>query len=152
MPSKYYLRHRYGNQLLVENKGNCPFKGCGKPLRFRVAAEDAVRTPFRQCRITPFLADLDAEAGAEEVDRTALLQAFRAYLKANELEADWDSVSRAENATLVNALSMMAPYGPAEKQALLEAPDLKTRAETLTAMTEIALARESGDDFPSSLQ
>ena len=32
MPSKYYLRHRYGNQLLVENKGSCPFKGCGKPL------------------------------------------------------------------------------------------------------------------------
>ncbi len=120
--------------------------------RFRVAAEDAVKTPFRQCRITPFLADLDVEAGAEEVDRAALLQAFRAYLKANELEADWESVSRAENATLVNALSMMAPYGPAEKQALLEAPDLKTRAETLIAMTEIALARESGDDFPSSLQ
>ena len=62
--------------------------------RFRVAAEDAVRTPFRQCRITPFLADLDAEAGAEEVDRAALLQAFRAYLKANELEADWESVQR----------------------------------------------------------
>lgn len=120
--------------------------------RFRVAAEAAVKTPFRQCRITPFLADLDAEAGAEEVDRAALLQAFRAYLKANELDADWDSVSRAENATLVNALSMMAPYGAAEKQALLEAPDLKTRAETLIAMTEIALARESGDDFPSSLQ
>ena len=120
--------------------------------RFRVTAEDAAKTPFRQCRIAPFLADLDAEAGAEEIDRTALLQAFRAYLKANELEADWESVSRAENATLVNALSMMAPYGPAEKQALLEAPDLKTRAETLIAMTEIALARESGDDFPSSLQ
>lgn len=120
--------------------------------RFRVATEAAVKTPFRQCRITAFLADLDAEAGAEEVDRAALLQAFRAYLKANELDADWDSVSRAENATLVNALSMMAPYGAAEKQALLEAPDLKTRAETLIAMTEIALARESGDDFPSSLQ
>ena len=43
---------------------------------------------------------------------------------------------------LVNALSMMAPYGPAEKQALLEAPDLKTRAETLIAITEMALARE----------
>jgi Lon protease-like protein len=98
--------------------------------RFRVAAEAAVKTPFRQCRITPFLADLDAETGAE----------------------DWDSVSRAENAMLVNALSMMAPYGPAEKQALLEAPDLKTRAETLIAMTEIALARDGGDDFPSSLQ
>ncbi|MBE0693224.1 MAG: LON peptidase substrate-binding domain-containing protein [Aquamicrobium sp.] len=119
--------------------------------RFRVTEELAVRTPYRQCRIAAFLADLDPEAGAAEVDRAALLRAFRAYLKANDLDADWDSVSRAENATLVNALSMMAPYGPAEKQALLEAPDLKTRAETLIAMTEIALARED-DDFGSSLQ
>jgi Lon protease-like protein len=120
--------------------------------RFRVASEVTVKTPFRQCRITPFLADLDAETGAEDVDRAGLLKAFRAYLKANDLDADWESVSRAENAMLVNALSMMAPYGPAEKQALLEAPDLKTRAETLIAMTEIALARDGGDDFPSSLQ
>lgn len=119
--------------------------------RFRVAEELAAKTPFRQAHITPFIADLDMEAGASEVDRTALLKAFRAYLKANEMEADWDSVSRAENATLVNALSMMAPYGPAEKQALLEAPDLKTRAATLVAMTEIALARDD-DDFGASLQ
>ncbi|MBO6717155.1 MAG: LON peptidase substrate-binding domain-containing protein [Rhizobiaceae bacterium] len=116
--------------------------------RFRIDKELAVKTPYRQCRIMPFLADLDAEAGADEVDRTALLRAFRAYLDANGLEADWEGVSRAENATLVNALSMMAPYGPAEKQALLEAPDFKARAETLIAITEIAIARES--DEPSS--
>jgi len=54
-------------------------------------------------------------------------------------------VSQASTESLVNSLSMMSPYGPAEKQALLEAPDLKTRAETLIAITEIALARESGD-------
>ncbi len=119
--------------------------------RFRVAAEPSVKTPFRQARITAFIGDLDVEAGAAEVDRPALLKAFRSYLKANELDADWESVSRAENATLVNALSMMAPYGPAEKQALLEAPDLKTRAATLVAMTEIALARDA-DDFGTSLQ
>ncbi|MBI1622820.1 LON peptidase substrate-binding domain-containing protein [Aquamicrobium zhengzhouense] len=119
--------------------------------RFRVSSELHVKTPFRQCRISSFLTDLDADAGAADVDRPALLKAFRAYLKANELDADWDSVSRAENATLVNALSMMAPYGPAEKQALLEAPDLKTRAETLIAITEIALARND-DEFGTSLQ
>jgi len=118
--------------------------------RFRVLDELAVRTAFRRCRIAPFLADLQDQAGAE-IDRPALLKAFRAYLKANELEADWESVSRADNAVLVNALSMMAPYGPAEKQALLEAPDLRTRAETLIAITEMALARET-DDFGSSLQ
>ncbi|MEO4001180.1 LON peptidase substrate-binding domain-containing protein [Mesorhizobium sp. CAU 1732] len=119
--------------------------------RFRVAEESHAKTPFRQCRITSFATDLDAEAGAAEVDRPALLKAFRAYLKANDLDADWESVSRAENATLVNALSMMAPYGAAEKQALLEAPDLKTRAETLIAITEFALARDD-ENFGSSLQ
>lgn len=119
--------------------------------RFRIADELCIKTPFRQSRITAFVGDLDPEAEAGEVDREGLLRVFRAYLAANELEADWDSVSRAENAMLVNALSMMAPYGPAEKQALLEAPDLKTRAETLIAMTEIALARND-DEFGSRLQ
>ncbi len=119
--------------------------------RFRIAAEPHVKTPFRQCRILPFLGDLHDEQSAEEVDRPALLKVFRAYLEANELDADWESVSRAENATLVNALSMMSPYGAAEKQALLEAPDLKTRAETLIAITEMALARDR-EDFDSSLQ
>ena len=118
--------------------------------RFRVLDEIAVRTAFRQCRIAPFLADLPEQADAG-IDRPALLKAFRAYLKANELDADWESVSRADDAMLVNALSMMAPYGPAEKQALLEAPDLKARAETLIAITEMTLAREA-DDFGSSLQ
>nr|WP_210333894.1 LON peptidase substrate-binding domain-containing protein [Mesorhizobium sangaii] len=119
--------------------------------RFRVAHELTVKTPFRQCKLAPFLADLDEDQAANEIDRPSLLKAFRAYLQANDLEADWESVSRAENAMLVNALSMMAPYGPAEKQALLEAADLKTRAETLIAITEMALAREN-EDFGSSLQ
>ena len=110
-----------------------------------------VRTPYRQARILPFEADLNEEEGAEDVDRRGLLKAFRSYLEANGLEADWESVSRADNPTLVNALSMMAPYGAAEKQALLEAPDLKSRAETLVAITEMALARDK-DDFGSSLQ
>ncbi|SDA51902.1 LON peptidase substrate-binding domain-containing protein [Mesorhizobium qingshengii] len=119
--------------------------------RFRIAHELTVKTPFRQCKPAPFLADLHEDQAASEIDRPSLLRAFRAYLQANDLEADWESVSRAENAMLVNALSMMAPYGPAEKQALLEAADLKTRAETLIAITEMALAREN-EDFGSSLQ
>jgi Lon protease-like protein len=74
-----------------------------------------------------------------------LLNTFKQFLEANDMEADWEGVSEASTETLVNTLSMMSPYGPAEKQALLEAPDLKTRAETLVAITEIMLAREAGD-------
>lgn len=119
--------------------------------RFRLAEELHVRTPFRQARVTPFLADLDDGNAAGSIDRPALLKVFRAYLQANDLQADWEGVNRADDTMLVNALSMMAPYGPAEKQALLEAPDLRTRAETLIAITEMALARDN-DDFGTSLQ
>eukprot|EP01133_Synstelium_polycarpum_P028179 gene28179-34133_t len=98
-------------RLLITLQGIC---------RFRIVKELSTRTPFRQCKIAPLLADLD-EADDSEVDRPALLRVFRDYLDANNLEADWDGISRAGNETLVNALAMMSPFGAAEKQALLEA-------------------------------
>ncbi|KAB0675475.1 hypothetical protein F6X38_23150, partial [Aureimonas leprariae] len=70
-----------------------------------------------------------------------LLRAFRLYLEVHQLEADWEGVVRASNETLVNALCMMAPYNGLEKQALLEAVDLRARAEVLIAITEMAVAR-----------
>jgi Lon protease-like protein len=108
--------------------------------RFRVVEELPLTAPFRRCRVSaePFGNDFVAQETA--VDRQAVLRAFRAYLTAHNLDADWESVGRASNETLVNALAMMAPFGAAEKQALLEAPDLKARAETLVAVTEMALA------------
>jgi Lon protease-like protein len=111
--------------------------------RFRVEEEIAVTTPYRQCRVTyaPFADDFVARRGEEAVDRAALLHALTAFLKANKLKADWKGIEKAPNEALVNALAMMCPYGPAEKQALLEAPDLKTRAEILVAVTEIELAK-----------
>jgi len=119
--------------------------------RFRIVEELNVKTPFRQAKLAPFLTDIAEDQGADQVDRAALLNTFRAFLEANDMEADWEGINNAGNATLVNALSMMAPYGPAEKQALLEAPDLRTRAETLVAITEIALARDR-DDYVANLQ
>jgi Lon protease-like protein len=111
--------------------------------RFRVEEELALGTPYRQCRVTyqPFIDDFTARKGEDEVDRKAVLRALADFLKANNLKADWGGIENAPNEALVNALAMMSPYGPAEKQALLEAPDLKTRAEILIAVTEIELAK-----------
>ncbi|MGF9694931.1 LON peptidase substrate-binding domain-containing protein [Rhizobium sp. 0TCS1.26] len=113
--------------------------------RFRVMDEVGEGHPFRTVSFMPFMSDLSSEDDEAAVDRQELLRVFRAYLDANKLEADWESVERAGNRTLVNSLSMMSPFGAAEKQALLEAPDLKTRADTLIAITEILLASGYGD-------
>jgi len=98
---------------------------------------------------TPFVDDFTARKGEEDVDRASLLHALSDFLKANDLKADWEGIENAPNEALVNALAMMSPYGTAEKQALLEAPDLKTRAEILVAATEIELAKKtSGGETP----
>jgi Lon protease-like protein len=111
--------------------------------RFRVDEELVTDTPYRQCRVAyqPFINDFTARKGEGDVDRKALLRALADFLKANNLKADWDGIENAPNEALVNALAMMSPYGTAEKQAMLEAPDLKTRAEILVAITEIELAK-----------
>lgn len=119
--------------------------------RFRLTEELDRKTAYRQCRVSfdDFATDFGESEGAE-VDRAALLTALKAYLEANNLETDWESIRKASTEILVNALSMMSPYGPPEKQALLEAPDLKSRAETLIAITEMELARRG--DPGSTLQ
>ena len=113
--------------------------------RFRIEEELNVDSPYRQCRVSyaPFVDDFTARKGEDEVDRKSLLRALADFLKANDLKADWEGIENAPNEALVNALAMMSPYGSAEKQALLQAPDLKTRAEILVAMTQIELARKT---------
>jgi len=121
--------------------------------RFRIAEELDADTPYRQviADFHPFARDLVSDHGADEVNRPALIKALRDYLNANDMKADWNQVDSAPTEVLVNTLSLLAPYAAKEKQALLEAPDLKTRADVLVALTEMTLARASKDK-PARLQ
>jgi Lon protease-like protein len=111
-----------------------------------LVGEVDIAKPYRICTVgyDRFLGDFEAGAGEADVDRQALLRALKAYLEARGLRADWSAVSKSSNETLVNSLAIVAPYGTEEKQALLEAPDLKTRAETLVALAEMELAAGAG--------
>jgi len=111
--------------------------------RFSIKSELAVDTAYRQvvANFKPFAIDLVMDLGAAEVNRPALLTAFKDYLTANNMSADWSEINAASTEVLVNTLSLLAPYPASEKQALLEAPDLKTRADVLVALTEMALSK-----------
>ena len=118
--------------------------------RFRVLAEIDVPGPYREVEADfgPFARDLTRGLGEAEVDRRVLLETLRSYLDARQLVADWGEVEAASTELLVNSLSVLSPYAPGDKQALLEAADLKARAEMLIALTEVALARAEGADGP----
>ncbi len=120
--------------------------------RFTLTEEIEAVTPYRQGRVDfdSFAGDFKPRKGEENVDRDGVLKALRDFAEENDLQIDWDSINQAPNEALVNALAMMSPFGPREKQALLEASDLKGRAEVLVAITEIELAR--GRNTPTSLQ
>jgi Lon protease-like protein len=110
--------------------------------RFRLGEEISSDTPFRMCDVDflPYAADFIAGHGEDDVDRPRLIETLRSYLEANHLNADWDRINTANNERLVNTLAILSPYGPEEKQALLEAEDLRTRAEALVALAEMELA------------
>lgn len=132
------------NRMLISLAGIC---------RFEVVAEKKVKTLWRQCKVTydGFAADLVTDNQTRSVNRDALVAAFRQYLEANNMTANWQEVEKVPTESLVNSLSQMAPYPAAEKQALLEAPDLKSRADMLIALTELALAK-AGSGKAKTLQ
>lgn len=113
--------------------------------RFRVAEELTVETPYRQVRadFAPFAFDL-AASRESDFPRERLFDALKSFLAKRDLKADWQSVMNAPAETLVNALSMLCPFEPAEKQALLEAHGWEERVAILTALLEMASAAPSG--------
>ena len=122
--------------------------------RFTLGEEHATATPYRVAHLDydAFRNDFTPGLGAAEVDRPTLLNALEQYLTSNNLEPDWDSIHKADTESLVNALCVLSPFGAPEKQALLEAPDLKTRAATLVAITQMKLTKLPGGEGAPTLQ
>lgn len=115
--------------------------------RFELASEVPTAKPYRLFEVSysGFTHDFQEGAGEDLVDRSKLLRVLKSYLEAHKLKADWRAILSAPSEYLVNSLSVVCPYGAEEKQALLEAKDLRTRAEVLIALAEMELASsESG--------
>ncbi|GLI92802.1 LON peptidase substrate-binding domain-containing protein [Methylocystis echinoides] len=116
-------------------------------IRFRIGAELTDGSAYRRygVRYEGFEADLLPGAGENAVDRESMIAMLRTFAESSKLEVDWASIDAAPTETLVNALAMMSPFGANEKQALVEAIDLKTRAETLIALAKLDLAQRDGE-------
>ncbi len=114
--------------------------------RFDVVREVATDGPYRTLEVSygRFGLDLGLLSGADDVPRAELLAVLRRYLDARNLKADWDAIEKSENEELVNGLALAGPFGPADKQALLEAVTVADRARALIALAEIDLAGGAG--------
>lgn len=109
--------------------------------RFRVVAEVDGFSPYRRCTVDwqPFARDLGEAEQDRAFNRDGFMALLGRYFQAMQLATDWSSLKEAEPELLINSLSMLCPFQPEDKQALLEAPSLSTRRETLVTLMEFAL-------------
>ncbi|MBP9184512.1 MAG: LON peptidase substrate-binding domain-containing protein [Fuscovulum sp.] len=116
--------------------------------RFRILEELQGFTPYRRMRVdwSPFPRDLGPAETDPGLDRAALFALLARFFDDQGLSTDWDSLKEADSEHLVNALSMLLPLPPEDKQALLEAPSLTTRRETLVTLIEFALRGGATDE------
>ena len=117
-------------RLLITLTGVC---------RFRVAEELPMRRGYRRVRAdyAPFSGDLDLSERPSALDRAALMGALRPFFRARGIDANWDAMEQTSDALLVLTLSMVCPFDPREKQALLEACTPEERASMLVALLQM---------------
>jgi Lon protease-like protein len=126
-------------RYLISIKGIC---------RYRLLDRETGFTPYIKAKVE--WADYESDLGEEEVDdgfnRPVFLNLLETYFAANELQTDWNNLKDASTEMLINSLSMMCPFNPEERQALLEATSLKTRRETVATLMEFSLRSSSKDE------
>ena len=109
--------------------------------RFRILSEQNGFEPYRKFDVTwdGFEQDRRGVDRDTAFDRDAFFKLLERYLEGRGLSTDWETLREAEDELLINSLSMLLDFEPEDKQALLEAPSLMTRRETLVTLIEYSL-------------
>lgn len=133
-----------------ELSGNRVFITLTGVARFRIIEELDTTTKFRQSTVdfNEFRDDLVPGEKKGAISRARLMSVLKQYLETHDMHADWDAITNADDESIVNSLSVISPFGPPEKQALLEAKSLEDRNQMLIALTEIALAQNDSATAP----
>ena len=120
----------------------------GGVSRFKTVGTVDGFTPYVRGAVdwVAFEGDLGKCESDEQFDRSAFLKVLARYFKCVNLSSDWDSLKEADEELLINSLAILCPFEAEEKQALLEAPSLKARRETIMTLMEFVLASGGADE------
>ena len=116
--------------------------------RYRLDSEIEGFAPYRRFNVqwTGFEKDWEVPEQDSKFDRDSFFDLLKKFLEGEGLSTDWETLQQADNELLINSLSMMLDFDLEDKQALLEAPSLQTRRETLTTLFEFSLRGGSDDE------
>jgi len=117
--------------------------------RYRILEEIEGFAPYRRASVSwdGFERDRGGPDHDPAFDRSRFMDLLARFLSAKGFNTDWDTLKDADDELLINSLSMLLEFEPEDKQALLEAPSLTTRRETLITLIEFALHSGNGEDL-----
>ena len=129
-------------RVLLALSGVCRFE-IGRELDLAQGGYRRVSSIF-----APYRDDLERTDMPVELDRERLMAALAAFFRSRKLSTDWEAVKQAADQNLITSLSMVLPFGPAEKQALLEAADTSARAKLLVGLLEMGAFGQPPESTP----
>ncbi len=107
--------------------------------RFEIARELPERDGYR--RVQPvwdrFAADYDGDE-QDITDRDQFMGSLRAFCTRRSVEVPWDDIGKMADGDLVNLLCAHLPLGADDKQALIEAIDLRERATLMRGLMDMS--------------
>ena len=117
--------------------------------RFRIDRELPIERGYR--RVVADFEDfaVDTRDIAAEVDPDRLMNALRQFTELHQVPLELDRLAELSGLALLNSIAMALPFAPAEKQALLEASDVRERHDMLLTLLEMGLELRS--DVPPPL-
>ncbi len=125
------------NRFLISLSGVC---------RFEVAEELPRDKLYRRVRPdwSRFHNDL-AMPKPVDIPRQQMMKVLHDYFHQQNIDTDWKIIEKTPDELLISSLTMICPFAPNERQALLEATDLEARAKMLTALLEMGLLPQGGE-------
>ena len=118
--------------------------------RFRVRRELPPHRGYRRVEADYGDFAVDDRVGETEVPAERLMQALAAFGQGHRIQFELDKLGQLPGLALLNSVAMVLPFPPEEKQALLEAPDVSERYETLLTLMNMGIElRQDGPSSPS---
>ncbi len=120
--------------------------------RFEILEHELTAEGYRKARVdfAAFADDLSEPQPLPEcLTRSCLVEKIQEYLSNEGLFLDWDLAAHVPDQRFYTLLAMVCPFTPAEKQALLEAPDFEARCRLMKCLLDMACAEENANVKPT---
>lgn len=105
--------------------------------RFRISRELPLHRGYR--RVAADFSEFanDPFENSHPLESKPIMEGLRSFAEAGGMKVNFPALENFPAIELVNSLAISLPFGPAEKQALLEAPDPSRRASLLLELMRI---------------